>query len=345
MASTPTNTYESILKSLDQHHYAPVYLLHGEEGYYIDALAKRFEEVLAPDEKDFNQYILHAAETEPAQVIDLCRRIPMMAERQVVILKEAQSIRADKLNKLHTYVADPTPSTILVICCRGAAAKGKDLMAALKKSGSVVFESKKITEYNAPSLIGSYIRSKGLSAGQKALEMMCDHVGTDLSRLFNEVDKLASLLPEGAEVTPEVIERHIGISREFNTFELVDALAARDGKRVFRIIAYFRSNPKAVPLVMATASVFGFFADLIQAYYSPDRSDTGIMNELKLRNQFALRRIKLGMSRYTAVQVVEILSAIRAYDVQSKGLGSRQNEHQLFFDLMYHILSAPGRIS
>lgn len=146
------------------------------------------------------------------------------------------------------------------------------------------------------------------------------------------------------EVTPEVIERHIGISREFNTFELVDAVAARDGKRVFRILAYFRSNPKAVPLVLATASVFNFFADLLQAYYSPDRSDTGIMNELKLRNQFALRRIKTGMSRYTAVQVVEILSAIRQFDVRSKGVGSRQNEHQLFFDLMYHILSAPGRL-
>ena len=344
MTAVPAPTYESILKALAEKRYAPVYLLHGEEGYFIDALAKRFEDILPEDEKAFNQYILHAPETEPAQVMDLCRRIPMMADRQVVILKEAQAIRADKLNKLHSYVADPVASTILVICCRGAVAKGKDLMAALKKSGAVVFESKKVTDYNAPAYIGNYIRSKELSAGQKALEMLCDFVGTDLSRLSNEVDKLAALLPPRAEVTPEVIERHIGISREFNTFELVDAVAARDGKRVFRILAYFRSNPKAVPLVLATASVFNFFADLLQAYYSPDRSDTGIMNELKLRNQFALRRIKTGMSRYTAVQVVEILSAIRQFDVRSKGVGSRQNEHQLFFDLMYHILSAPGRL-
>ena len=344
MAAVPAPTYESIAKSLSERRYAPVYLLHGEEGYYIDALAKRFEDILPDDEKTFNQYILHAPETEPSQIMDLCRRMPMMSERQVVILKEAQAIRADKLNKLHSYVADPAPSTILVICCRGAVAKGKDLLAALKKTGAVIFESKKVTDYNAPALIGNYIKSKDLSAGQKALEMLRDFIGTDLSRLFNEIDKLASLLPPRAEITPDVIERHIGVSREFNSFELVDAIAARDGAKAFRILAYFRSNPKAVPLVMATASVFNFFADLLQAYYSPDRSDTGIMNELKLRNQFALRRIKLGMSRYTAVQVVEILSAIRNFDVQSKGVGSRQNEHQLFFDLIYHILSAPGRL-
>lgn len=344
MAAAPAPTYESIVKSLEERRYAPVYLLHGEEGYYIDALSKKFEDILSDDEKAFNQYILHAPETEPSQVMDLCHRIPMMSDRQVVILKEAQAIRADKLNKLHSYVADPVPSTILVICCRGAVAKGKDLMAALKKSGAVVFESKKVSDYNAPALIGNYIRSKGLSAGQKALEMLRDFIGTDLSRLFNEVDKLASLLAPSAEITPEVIELHIGVSREFNSFELVDAIAARDGARAFRILAYFRSNPKAVPLVMACASVFNFFADLLQAYYSPDRSDAGIMAELKLRNQFALRRIRLGMSRYTAVQVVEILSAIRNFDVQSKGVGSRQNEHQLFYDLIYHILSAPGRL-
>lgn len=344
MAAIPAPTYESILKSLKQKQFASVYLLHGEEGYYIDALTKEFEAILPEEEKDFNQYVVYAPETEPAQIIDLCHRMPMMADRQVVIVKEAQAIRADKLNKLHTYVAAPVASTILVICCRGAVAKGKDLMAALKKSGAVVFESKKVPDYNIPAVLGTYIRSKGLSAEQKALEMMRDFIGTDLSRLFNEVDKLATLLPPRAEITPEVIERNIGVSREYNSFELVDAIAARDGGKVFRITQYFRSNPKAVPLVMASASIFNYFSDLLQAYYAPDRSDGGIMAELGLRNRFALGRIKTGMSRYTAMQTVEILSAVRAFDVQSKGVGSRQNEHQLFHDLMYHILSAPGRL-
>ncbi len=329
--AAPAPSFESISRDISQGRLAPVYLLHGEEGYYIDALARRFENVLSEDEKVFNQYILFAPDVEPGQVIDVCSRIPVMSDRQIVILKEAQAIRADKPNKLHTYVANPV-------------AKGKDLMAALKKTGAVVYESKKITDYNAPALIGQYIRSKGLSASQKALEMLRDFIGTDLSRLYNEIDKLAALLPERAEVTPEVIERNIGVSREYNSFELVDAVAARDAAKVFRILAYFRSNPKAVPLVMAAASIFNLFADVLTAYYAADRSDSGLMAELNLRNSFALKRIRLAMSRYTAAQTVEIISAIRNFDVQSKGVGSRQSDQMLFHALIYHILSATGRL-
>lgn len=340
----PAPTYEGIKKAIKAREFAPVYLLHGEEGYFTDSLAAEFENVLSEDEKAFNQYVLYAPETEPTQVIDLCRRIPMMAERQVVILKEAQAIRADKLAKLAPYLADPVPTTLLVICCRGAQAKGKELMNAVKSGNGVVFESKKIQDYNIPAYIGAYIRQKGLSADQKALEMMRDFIGNDLSKLYNEIDKLATILPPNASVTPEVVERNIGVSKEYNTFELVDAFAARDAAKVFRCLAYFRSNPKAVPLVLATSSVFNFFADLLIAYYAPERTDAAISDVLKLRNQFALRRIKQGMASYTPFQLIEIISAIRRFDAQSKGVGSRRNEHQLFYELAFHILSAPGRI-
>ncbi|MBO4978294.1 MAG: DNA polymerase III subunit delta [Muribaculaceae bacterium] len=341
-AATPT--FENLRKAIRNRELAPVYLLHGEEGYFIDALVKEFENVLSDDEKAFNQYVLYAPEVQPAQVYDLCHRIPMMSDRQMVILKEAQAVSADKLNKLHAYVSSPVASTVLVICCRGAQAKGKDLLAALRKSDAVIFESKKVTDYNAPALIGNYIKSKGLTAQQKSLEMLRDFIGTDLSRLFNEVDKLASILPEGAEVTPEVVERNIGISREFNSYELVDAIAVKNAEKCFRIAAYFRSNPKAAPLVMVTASIFNYFADLLTAHYSADRSDAGLSAALGLRNNFALRRIKSGMANYSAVKVVEIISAIRTFDARSKGVGSRQNDQQLFYDLLYHILTAPGRI-
>ncbi len=344
MAALPPNTFEGIRKSLKDKQYSPVYFLHGEEGYYIDALAKEFENILSEDEKVFNQYVLYAPETEPSQVMELCRRIPVMADHQVVILKEAQGIRADKLAKLAPYLESPVPSTILVVCCRGASVKGKELTTALKKGNAVVFESKKVADYNIPAVAGSYIKAKGMSADQKALEMLRDYIGADLSRMFNEIDKLAALLPERAAITPEVIERHIGVSKEYNSFELIDAVAARDPKRVFRIIAYFKSNPKAVPLVMASAGVFNLFADLLIAYYATDRSDSGLMAELGLKNSFGLRRIRTGMSNYTAMQVVEIISAIRDFDVKSKGVGSRQNEHLLFHDLMYHIITAPGRL-
>lgn len=337
-------TFDSIKKSIKAGQFAPVYFLHGEEGYFTDALAKMFENVLTEDEKAFNQYVMYAPEVEPAQVIDVCRRIPMMADRQVVILKEAQSIRADKLAKLAPYLAAPVETTILVICYRGVQAKGKELMAALKKGDAVVLDSPKIRDYNLPTFISQYIKEKGLTAEQKPVEMLRDFIGSDLSRLYNEIDKLADLLPPNAAITPEVIERNIGISKEYNTFELVDALAAKDGVKVFRCLAYFKANPKAAPLVMVTASVFNFFADLLTAYYAGANTDSAIMEALKLRNSFALKRIRQGMANYKATQVVEILSAIRTFDVRSKGVGSRQNEQQLFHELCFHILTASGRI-
>lgn len=337
-------TFEGIRKSLRVGDYAPVYLLHGEEGYFIDALVKDFEGILPDDEKDFNQYVLYAPELEPAQVIDVCRRIPMMSERQVVILKEAQAIRADKLARLAPYIENPVGTTVLVICCRGAQAKGKELMAACRKGGAVVFESKKIQEYNIPAYISKYIGAKGLNADAKAVEMLRDFIGTDLSKLYNEIDKLATLLPPNATVTPEVVERNIGVSREYNTFELVDAFAAKDARKVFRCLAYFRSNPKAVPLVLAASSVFSLFADLLVAYYAPGRTDAAITEALKLRNSFQLKRIRGAMANYNAMQTVEIISAIRRFDAQSKGIGSRQNEHQLFLELAFHILTAPGKL-
>lgn len=340
----PEPTFEGIKKAIKARNFAPVFLLHGEEGYFTDALAAEFETILSDDEKAFNQYVLYAPETEPAQIIDVCRRIPVMSEFQVVILKEAQAVRADKLAKLAPYLAAPTSTTILVICARGAQIKGKEISAAIKKGGGIVFESKKIADYNIPAFIGSYIRAKGLSADQKPLEMLRDFIGNDLSRLYNEIDKLAAVLPAGAAVTAEVIERNIGVSKEYNTFELIDAFAAKDGAKVFRCLAYFKANPKAVPLVLATASIFNFFSDLLIAYYVPGRTDAGITEALGLRNQFALRRIKTGMSCYNPFQLVEIISAIRTFDARSKGIGSRMNEHQLFHDLAYHILSAPGRI-
>ncbi len=269
MAAAPATSFEDIRKSLKKGEIAPVYILHGEEGYFIDALAKDFENLLPEADKEFNQYVVYAPETEPETIINLCRGVPMMADRQVVIVKEAQSARADKLAKLKNYLAAPVSTTVLVICSRGAVLKGKELFDAAKKGGAVIFDSKKIADWNIAAYISEYIRKKGLNADQKAVEMLHDFVGTDLSRLFNEVDKLASLLPPNASITPEAIERNIGVSREYNSFELVDAIAARDPRRVFRILAYFKSNPKAVPLVMATASIFNFFTDLLVAYYTP----------------------------------------------------------------------------
>lgn len=341
MASAST-TFASLRASLKKGEYVPVYLLHGEEGYFIDVLTKDFENILSEDQKVFNQYILYAPQTDMLEVVDICRRYPMMSDRIVVILKEAQSVRADLLDKLAKYVSQPSPSTILVICSRGATAKGKQLMAAIKSSDAVVFESKKIPEYQIGTHIANFIKEQGLNVDPKALEMLKEYVGNDLSRLYNEISKLTTILGPGATVTPQAIERNIGYSKEYNAYELVDALAQKDALRVFRIADYFRSNPKSTPLVLATAAIFGFFSDLLVSWYTPDKGDRAQMQALGLKSPYPLKRFAVGRRNYNASQVIEVIRALRQFDAQSKGAGSRQNEHALFHDLMYHILSAKG---
>ena len=342
--AAPAVTYDSLCRQLAAGQYAPVYLLHGEEGYYIDALVARFESILSEEEREFNLHILYAPEVEPGAVMDLCCQYPMMADRQVVILKEAQAVPATKLNQLHRYVAQPATTTVLVICCRGAQAKGKELLAAVRANG-VNFESKKLSDYNAPAVIGEFIKAKGLKTEQKALEMLRDFVGTDLSRLYNEIDKLTTALGPGATITPADVEKNIGMSKDYNNYELVDAIAVKDFEKTFRIAEYFRANPKNNPLVLSATTIFAFFADLMAAYYCSDRSDSGMMAELKLRSPYQLRRYRAAMKRYNAFQVIEIISAIRRYDAMSKGVGSRQTDHRLFRDLLFHILTAPGNIN
>jgi len=342
--ATPALTFDALKKQIASGNLAPVYVLHGAESYYIDELVKEFEKIVPEADKEFNQYILYAPQIEPGAVMDLCSRYPMMAERQVVILKECQAARADQINRLHRYVEHPSPTTVFVIVFRGDTAKGKDLVAVAKKK-AVMFESKKPADYQLPSLISKCITDAGLVPDQKAVEMLRDHIGNELSRLYNEMEKLKTILPPGAKVTPEVVERNIGISKEFNNFELVDAIALRDPAKAFRIADYFAANPKANPLVMTTAALYGFFSDLLIAFYAKDKTDAGLMADLGLKFDKQLRKFRAGMRSYNAFQVIEIISALRRFDAQSKGLGSRQNEHALFHDLIFHILSAPGQIA
>lgn len=336
-------SFDALCRRIDNRQFAPVYLLHGEEGYYTDELIKKFEQVLDEQDREFNLHILYAPEVEPGAVMDLCMQYPMMADLQIVILKEGQSVTATELNKLARYAASPAATTVFVICVRGAQFKGKELLAAANANG-VIFESQKLRDYNAPAVIADFIKSRGLRAEPKALEMLRDFVGTDLSRLYNEIGKLTTILGPGATVTAEAVERNVGISKDYNNFELVDAIAAKDFKKVFTICSYFQANPKANPVVMIVSAIFSFFADLLSAYYCPDKSDQGLKSELKIRFDAGLRRIRTGMGNYNAFQIIEIIDAIRRFDAMSKGVGSRQNGHSLLQDLLYHILTAPGNI-
>jgi DNA polymerase-3 subunit delta len=336
-------TFDSLREQLSRRKYSPIYLLHGEEGFFIDELLKDFDKIIPDEEKDFNQYTVYFTQTPATQVIDMCNSIPMMADRQLVILKEAQATSANEIDRLAQYVAHPNPANILVICFRGAKAKGSEFLAACKNNPNVVtFESKPLRDYNIRPVITAKVKDYGLNIDQPSTDLLCEYIGTDLSRLFNEIHKLSAILPRGASITPEVIEKNIGISKDFNNFELVDAIAARDTAKIYRIATYFQQNPKNNPLVVTASTLFGFFADLLILYFSKDKSERGIMEELKLKYPFQAKKYVTALRNYNAFKVIEIIAAIRDFDRKSKGAGSRQGDQALFRDLLFHILNASG---
>lgn len=321
----------------------PVYLLHGEEGYYIDRLTEDFENLLPEADRAFNLYQMYAPEWTPDAIMEVCHRYPMMSDRQIVIVKEAQAVRADQLNKLHSYAERPSDSTVLVIVCRGAVAKGKELIDAVKKNG-VVFESKKLSDRTVMPVINNLIEANGLSVDNKALMMLRDYIGADVSRLYNEISKLVMILGKGACITPQVIERNIGISKDYNNFELTDAITVRDAAKAFRIAEYFRSNPKNNPTVMTVAALFNLFSNLLIYQYTRDKSPSGYMDALGFRNQWQLKPYEAASRNYSVRQTIEIISAIRDFDRKTKGVGSRMNEYDLLRDLLFHIFTARGII-
>lgn len=341
--AAPAPTFDSIIKALKGGDVPPVMVFHGQEGYFIDKLVEAVEGLVPEEDRDLALNILFAPITAAEAVCDVCRRIPMMTERQVVIVKEAQAVPAKWVDKLAAYVASPSPYTVLAIIGRGDKIKGSATLKAAKATG-VVYEAAPVRDYLVPRYLTEYIKSKGMAVDPKAAQMLQDFIGANLGKLYNEVDKLAQILGAGAMITPEAVERNVGVSREFNTYELVDALAVKDAARAFRIAAAFEANPKAHATMMTLPPVFNFFADLLIAYYAADPSDRGIREELHLTNDFALRRIRSGMSNYSARQVIDVLHAIRRFDAMSKGSGSRQDQFRLFHDLVYHILTAPGTL-
>lgn len=336
-------TFPQLKKMISAGQLAPVYLLHGEEGYYIDELVKEFETLLPEEERDFNLYTLYGPETGVESVMDVCQRLPMMAARQVVIVKEAQAIRADSLNKLHHYAERPNPSTVLVIACRGDKAKGKELLGAVKKNG-VIFESKKVNERNILPVISDLIKEKGMTVDPKALSMLRDYIGTDLSRLYNEIDKLSFILGPNAYITPEAIERNIGISKDYNNFELLDAIITRNAAKAMSIVEYFRNNPKNNPTIVTVTMLFNHFANLLIYHYTRDKSPAGYMDALGFRDTWRLRPYETAARNYNVRQTIEIISALRECDCRSKGIGSRQNPYDLLKDLTFRILTSSGVI-
>ena len=332
-------TCDDILKELRAKQYRPVYYLMGEESYYIDLIADYItDNVLSETEKEFNLTVVYGADVDVATIINAAKRYPMMSEHQVVVVKEAQAVR--NMEELSYYLQKPLLSTILVICHKhGTLDRRKKLAAEVEKTG-VLFESKKIKDAQLPGFIASYMKRKGVDVEPKATSMLADFVGSDLSRLTGELEKLIITLPAGQKrVTPEQIEKNIGISKDYNNFELRNALIAKDILKANQIVNYFEENPKNNPLQVTLAVLFNFYANLMLAYYAPEKTEQGIAAQLGLRSPWQAKDYMLAMRRYTGVKVMQIIGAIRMCDAKSKGIGNASiSDGELLKELIFMIL-------
>lgn len=332
-------TYEEIVRNLKNEVYSPIYFLMGEEDYYIDRISDYLvNHALTETEKEFNLTVLYGADTDIATVINAAKRYPMMSKYQVVVVKEAQHLR--NIEELTYYLQKPLASTILVFCYKhGALDRRKKITAEIEKAG-VLFESKKLKEAQLPGFISSYLKRKQVEIEPKASEMMAEFVEADLNRMAGELEKLIITLPAGQKrITPELIERNIGISKDYNNFELRNALIAKDVLKANQIVKYFEENPKNNPLQVTLAVLFNFFANLMLAYYAPEKTDQGIAAQLGLRSPWQSKDYMIAMQKYSGVKVMQIIGAIRECDAKSKGIGNPSTpDGELLRSLVYMIL-------
>jgi DNA polymerase-3 subunit delta len=331
-------TYEQLMSSLKRKEYKPVYMLMGDESFYIDQIADYIEEhVLTEDEKAFNQTILYGKDTSLGEIIMAAKRYPMMSPYQVIIVKEAQHIK--NFDDLQFYLENPLNSTLLVFCHKYSKLDGRKKSTQEIEKKGVLFESKKLFDNQVAGWIESYVKSMQVGIDNKASNMLAEYLGNDLTRIVHEVEKLLITKPkEQTSITPELIERNIGISKDYNNFELVSALTSKDVLKCNRIVDYFGKNTKNNPLVVTITVMFNFFSNLLFYHSLKDKSQMNVANELKI-NPYFVKDFQQAASRYNAAKVTQIISDIRKTDVQSKGFGNSSiSDYDLLKELVFKIL-------
>ena len=329
--------FDDIMRDLRNKVYQPIYLLMGEEAYFIDQITDYIaKNVLDDMEKEFNQSILYGADLNVSDLVATAKRFPMMANHQVVIVKEAQKLK--KIDDLLSYVEQPLDSTLLVLAYKyGTLDKRKAFTKALLKS-AVVYQSDKLRDYKMPDWIMSYVKGKGFKMNLPAAALLADYLGTDLGKITNELDKLALTLPKGSEINQEVIQNNIGISKDFNVFEFQSAIGKRDIYKVNQIATYFAANPKNHPLVMTLSSLYNYFSKLMIFHYLKDKSDKNAAAELRVHPYF-VKDYKAAARVYKPGKVARIIAMLREYDLKSKGFqNATVSDGELLRELVWKIM-------
>jgi DNA polymerase III subunit delta len=331
-------SFEEIMSDLKNRIYKPVYFLAGEEPYYIDLISNYIEERVLPEsEKSFNQMVLYGEDTNISSIIDTSRRFPMMSNHQVIIVREAQSLK--KIDDLAFYVEKPLHSTILVINYKYKTLDKRTRLFKLLTNQAVYFESNRLRDYQVPAWIERYLMVKGIKAEPNASAMLTEYLGTDLHKIVNELDKLLINLPAGKQIiTNELIEKNIGISKDYNNFELQKAVGEKDILKANMIVHYFADNPKDNPINLTLASLFSFFTRLLTYHYLADKSKNNVASNLKI-NPFFVKDYESAAAKYSVKKIVEIIGLLRIYDLKSKGFGDLSSAPgDLLKELIYKIL-------
>lgn len=333
-------SYDSVMRDLRAGKFAPIYILMGDEPYYIDQICDFISEhALREEERDFNQNVVFGADVNDAQIVLMAREVPMMADYRVIIVKEAQGLRSTKV--LEKYLEKPVKSSILVLCHKnGSIDKRKAILTKAAQVG-VVFESKKLTDYELSRFVEQYLKAHQTLVDQKSIGMIVDHVGPDLNRMVGELDKVLLGLPaDNRSVTPEIVERQIGVSKDFNRFELLRAIVNKDVYKANLIINYFNNNPRSVSAFLYLPMIFNYFKNLMLAYYAPNRNNENSVAEyLGLRSSWAARDYVTGMRNYTGRKTLQIISKIREVDGKIKGIDNPNTDlDDLMKELIFFIL-------
>ncbi len=336
--------YKAILQHIQAGEFSPIYFLHGEEDYFMDGIAAALEQrVLTEAEKAFNFTVLYGRDLPSAQpLLDAARRYPMMAQRQLIVLREAQEMK--DLKGLQKYVEQPLDTTVLVVLHKHKRLDMRSALAkALKKSPKVVlFESKKLYDNQVPDWIAQEVRHHGLRIAPEAAQLMAEYLGTDLARIAGEIQKLALNLPKGKTIDSMAIERYVGISREYNPFELQRALARREQEKVWRIVEYFRANPKSGPMQLVVASLYGFYSKLLKYLALRQMKERELLQALGLRSTYFLGEYRQAAQRYQRRQVEQAIALLHEYDLKSKGVNFNSSnpgaQGELLRELVWKLL-------
>ncbi len=329
--------YKEIISSISKKDYKPVYFLMGDEAYYIDKLANVFsKDILSTEEQEFNQVTLYGKDIETAQIITEAKQYPFGAEKRIVIIKEAQHLK--DIDLLDSYLDQPLPSTLLVICYKGKSIDKRKKFGKTLSKKCIVFESKKLYDNKIPAWINNYVTENGFSINNSATAVLSEYLGSNLSKITNELDKLMLVVKKEEQITTALIEHHIGISKDYNVFELQNALGKKEVVKANRIINHFATNPRGNNIVPILGALFSYFQKIMTYHFLEDKSPKAAAIALKV-NPFFISQYQTAAQNYSKRQLFYIFEYLKDYDLKSKGVNNKStNQEGLLKELIFKIL-------